>query len=172
MARGMRFLLIASRWVYPAPGLAAPGRRERRYRAAVEPLRIGVLGCGPIAQFAHLEAGAKAHGVELHALCDAAPALLERAAARYAPTAAYASYDELLADERVEAVLVAIADQLHVAACERALAAGKHVLVEKPLGVAVEECERLRRTAASSGLLLQVGTMKRFDPGIAYAADF
>jgi predicted dehydrogenase len=54
----------------------------------------------------------------------------------------------------------------------QALAAGKHVLVEKPLGVNVEECEALRQQVQASGLVLQVGTMKRFDPGIAFAHQF
>ena len=46
------------------------------------------------------------------------------------------------------------------------------MLVEKPLGVTVEECEALREQVQASGLLLQVGTMKRFDPGIAFAGQF
>ena len=54
----------------------------------------------------------------------------------------------------------------------RALAAGKHVLVEKPLGVNVEECEALREDVQRSGKVLQIGTMKRFDPGIAFARQF
>ena len=54
----------------------------------------------------------------------------------------------------------------------KAIAAGKHVLVEKPLGVAVEECQTLADAVTQSGLVLQVGTMRRFDPNIAYARDF
>jgi predicted dehydrogenase len=46
------------------------------------------------------------------------------------------------------------------------------VLVEKPLGVQVEECEALAAAVGRSGLVLQVGTMRRFDPGIAYGRDF
>ena len=48
---------------------------------------------------------------------------------------------------QVEAVIIAIADQFHVEAARKALAAGKHVLVEKPLGVSVEECEQVRTSA-------------------------
>jgi predicted dehydrogenase len=54
----------------------------------------------------------------------------------------------------------------------KAIAAGKHVLVEKPMGVNVEECEALAAQVAASGLTLQVGTMRRFDEGIAYAHEF
>jgi predicted dehydrogenase len=93
-------------------------------------------------------------------------------AAVHRPSVAYRDYDRMLDDPNVDAVVVAISDQFHVEACERALAAGKHVLVEKPLGVGVEECERLAERVQRSGLLLQVGNMKRFDPGIAFARDF
>ncbi len=65
-----------------------------------------------------------------------------------------------------------MADQFHVPAASVAIEAGKHVLVEKPMGVGVEECEDLRERVLASGLVLQVGTEKRFDPGIAFAHRF
>ena len=135
-------------------------------------LRIGVLGCGPIAQFAHLEACRRARNAELYALCDLATELLERMAAVHQPRTTYRRFEDMLADPQVEAVIIATADQFHVPLCKQALAAGKHVLVEKPLGVEVEECEILRRQVAASPRLLQVGNMKRFDPGIAFARKF
>jgi len=61
-------------------------------------------------------------------------------------------------------VLIATADEFHVPLCQRAVAAGKHIFVEKPLGVTVEECEDLRRPLQVTGLVLQVGHNKRFDP--------
>lgn len=135
-------------------------------------LRVGVLGCGPIAQAAHFESANKAKNVELHAICDVADDLRERMAATYAPTKSFRDYDEMLADPDLDAVIVATADAFHVAAATRALEAGKHVLCEKPLGVAVEEVEALRRVVDKSGLVLQVGHMKRFDPGIQSAKAF
>ena len=60
------------------------------------------------------------------------------------PRVAYRDYDAMLADPRVEAVIIAIADQFHVRAALKALEAGKHVLVEKPLGTTVESCRELR----------------------------
>jgi predicted dehydrogenase len=135
-------------------------------------LRIGVLGAGPIAQAAHFDACRRARNAELYAICDVAEDLLQRMTAIHSPRVTYAHYDEMLADPQVEAVIIATADQFHVAAASRALAAGKHVLVEKPLGVTVEECVALCEQARASGLLLQVGTMKRFDPGIAFAHHF
>jgi predicted dehydrogenase len=135
-------------------------------------LRVGVLGAGQIAQAAHLEADRKARNTELYALCDAAEDLLETVAATHRPRVTYTDYDQMLADPEVDAVVVAIADQFHVPMALKALKAGKHVLVEKPMGVVVEECETLAAAVAASGLVLQVGTMRRFDPGIAFAHDF
>lgn len=135
-------------------------------------LRVGVLGCGPIAQFAHFEACRKARNAELYAICDRADDLRERMAAIHQPRVAYSDYEAMLADPQVEAIIVAAADQFHVALCQKAIAAGKHVLVEKPLGVTVEECEQLRKQVQQSGLVLQVGYNKRFDPGIAFAQRF
>ena len=135
-------------------------------------LRIGVLGAGPIAQFAHFEACRRARNAELYAVCDVAEDLLQRAGQMHQPQELYASYDDMLADANVEAVIVATSDAFHVPMALKALAAGKHVLVEKPLGLSLEACMKLRNRVRQSGLVLQVGHMKRFDPGIAFAHDF
>jgi predicted dehydrogenase len=135
-------------------------------------LRVGVLGCGPIAQFAHFESCLKARNAELHAICDVADDLRARMQAIWQPRHSYADYDAMLADPAVEAVIVATADAFHVPATLRAVRAGKHVLCEKPLGVAVAEVQALADAVAASGRVVQVGHMKRFDPGIQAAADF
>ncbi len=135
-------------------------------------LRVGVLGCGPIAQFAHFDACHKAHNIELYAICDLAPDLLARMTAVHQPRVAYPQMDDLLADPLVDAVIVATADQFHVPLCQKVIAAGKHVLVEKPLGVTVEECEALRTQVSHSRQILQIGNMWRFDPGTAFVQKF
>jgi predicted dehydrogenase len=135
-------------------------------------LRLGVLGAGPISQAAHFEACRKARNAQLYAICDVAEDLVSKMAAIHEPHVTYLDYDAMLADPQVDAVIIATADQFHVEHASRALDAGKHVLVEKPLGVSVEECETLREQVRASGLLLQVGTMKRFDPGIVFARQF
>jgi predicted dehydrogenase len=135
-------------------------------------LKVGVLGCGPIAQFAHLESCQKARNVELYALCDVAPDLLERMAGYYRPQHTHSDYAEMLADPKLDAVVICTSDAFHVPASLQALAAGKHVLCEKPLGVTVEEAEALAEAVKQSGKILQVGHMKRFDPGLEAARDF
>lgn len=142
-----------------------PRKDERR-------LRVGVLGCGPIAQAAHFESCTKARNADLYAICDVADDLRERMAATHAPEKSYADYRAMLGDPELEAVIIATSDAFHVEASIMALEAGKHVLCEKPVGVAVEEAERLQAAVAASGLVLQVGHMKRFDAGIEAAKAF
>ncbi|MGC8641320.1 MAG: Gfo/Idh/MocA family protein [Isosphaeraceae bacterium] len=135
-------------------------------------VKIGVLGCGPVAQFAHLDACRKARNAELHAICDAASDLRERMAAVHQPATTHADYAAMLADRHVDAVIVAVADDFHVSAALAALQAGKHVLVEKPMGTNVNACRKLLEQAERSGLVVQVGNNRRFDPGMTFAHQF
>jgi predicted dehydrogenase len=133
-------------------------------------LRVGVLGCGPIAQAAHFESGTKARNATLYAICDVADDLRERMAATHAPQKQFSDYDAMLADPDLEAVIIATSDAFHVPAALKALQAGKHVLCEKPLATSVEEAESLR--GAAGDLILQVGHMKRYDAGLQAAKSF
>lgn len=135
-------------------------------------LRMGVLGCGPIAQFAHFDACRKARNVELYAICDMADDLLAAMKTMHEPRKTFSRYEDMLEDSEVEAVIIATADVFHVPLCLQALEAGKHVFVEKPLGVNVEECDTLRTRVEQSGRLLQVGNNRRFDPGVSFAHRF
>lgn len=135
-------------------------------------LRVGVLGCGPISQFAHFDACQKARNAELYAICDVADDLVGKMAVMHEPKKTYCDYDEMLADRQVEAVIIGTADQFHVPYALKAIEAGKHVLVEKPLGVTVEECEELRCRVKATDLILQVGNNRRFDPGLAFTRRF
>ena len=134
--------------------------------------KVAVLGCGPIAQFAHLEGARKARNADLHAICDAADDLRGRMAATHRPMHAFADYDAMLADGAIDIVVIATADAFHVPMALKAIQAGKHVLVEKPMALSVGEAESLARTATDHGVLVQVGHNKRFDPGIEAARTF
>ena len=135
-------------------------------------LRIGVLGCGPICQSAHFDAIRKSRNAELYAICDVAVDLLERMNVVHRPAKTYADFADMLADKEVDAVLIGVADQYHVPLAIDAIRAGKHVLIEKPLGTTIEECEGLRDALAGTKLVLQVGHNRRFDPGYTFAREF
>ncbi len=135
-------------------------------------LKVGVLGCGPIAQFTHFESCQKASNVELHAICDRAPDLLERMTAIWQPKKSFADYQVMLNDPEVEAIIVATADAFHVPLSLQAIKAGKHVLVEKPLSHSLTECLQVKEALEKNPVHFQVGHMKRFDQGIHYAKQF
>ncbi|MDA3021505.1 MAG: Gfo/Idh/MocA family oxidoreductase [Actinomycetota bacterium] len=132
-------------------------------------VRIGVLGAGRIAQSAHLPAISKSAGASLSGIFDPSPVLRAGACQRYG-VPAYADVDSLLADDTVDAVVIAVPDRFHLDLASAALAAGKHVLVEKPLAGTLAESQELVALAKKSGLVLQVGAMKRHDPGVRFAA--
>ena len=80
----------------------------------------------------------------------------------------FTEVSDLLAQD-IEAVLIAVPDRFHLPVGEEALNAGKHVLMEKPAADTSEQASQLARLAADRGLKLQIGAMRRHDPGINYA---
>lgn len=136
------------------------------------PFRIGVLGAGPIAQFGHFEACAKASNAQLYAICDVAEDLAQRMAVTHDAGRVYSDYEAMLADPDVDGVIIATSDPFHVPASIQALESGKAVLCEKPLGVSVDDVLALESAQTRTGGYLQVGHMKRFDPGIEAAKAF
>ena len=140
--------------------------------ARIKKLKVGVLGCGPIAQFTHFESCQKAKNVELYAICDRAEDLLARMAVIWQPQKTYRDYENMLADPALDAVIVATADAYHVPLSVMAINAGKHVLVEKPLSHSILECQNLAEALQRNPVHIQVGHMKRFDQGIHFAKQF
>lgn len=137
----------------------------------VDPVRLALVGCGRIAQVAHLPAVEKAEGVELVAVSDPSGAVA-RSVARRRGVAAYTDQGSVWADASVEAVIVAAPDRFHHRLATEALTAGRHVLVEKPMASTVAEAEDLVGVVDRTGLTLQVGAMKRHDQGVRYAGRF
>jgi len=128
------------------------------------PIKIAVVGAGKFGQ-THLDVFTQLgdRGVVLAAIAEADPARAEELRARYG-CPVYLDYREMLEKEPLDAVSVATPDHLHRAIAVDAAAAGKHVLVEKPLDVTVEGAEAMVRAAREAGILLQVDFHKRYDP--------
>jgi predicted dehydrogenase len=162
----MQVLLTDLRRVTTAPGIGE--HTGKSIKPVSDQLRLGVIGCGRIAQVAHLPAIAKAESAELCAVCDTSPRLAEAMAERYG-VSAHPDVPSLLGD-RIDAVLVAVPDRFHAPVVIQALQAGKHVIVEKPIAESIEEAEALAQLADAAGVELQVASMQRFDPGVQYAA--
>ena len=119
----------------------------------MQPVRWGILGAS---RFAREHMGPAIHaaaGAELYALATSDPAKA-RGFTAFCPTlTVHASYEALLADPMVEAVYLPLPNHLHVEWALKALAAGKHVLVEKPAALNVEGIDRLIAARDASGLL-------------------
>lgn len=135
-------------------------------------VKIGVLGAGQISQAAHFDSIRRSKNAELYAICDVDEYLLNEMNSIYHPTKLYRDFDEMLKDPEVDAVVIGIADNFHVPMSIKAIEAGKHVLVEKPLGMSIEEVENLGKIVEQPKVHVQVGNMKCFDPGIEAAKDF
>jgi predicted dehydrogenase len=99
-------------------------------------------------------------------VCDTDEERLAGAAARYPSARVTSSFEELLADEAVEAVVVATPVPTHAELARLALAAGKHVFVEKPLALAADEAEELVALAEERGLALMPGHLLLYHPGV------
>ena len=85
--------------------------------------------------------------------------------------AAYKHSDEIFADPNVDLVILAVGDRFHVPLATDAVRAGKHVLVEKPLGISTQECDNLRMLVPPD-LVFAVGCNRRFLPGVRAAKEF
>lgn len=128
-----------------------------------EKLKIGVIGTGGIAQYAHLPGYASLPDeCEVVAVCDVNPESAKATAEKFGVPRTYTEYRELLSDPEVDAVSVATPNAFHLGPTVDALKAGKHVLCEKPLGMNADECRQMCRAAKESGKILQVALQFRF----------
>jgi D-xylose 1-dehydrogenase (NADP+, D-xylono-1,5-lactone-forming) len=129
-----------------------------------EPMRWGILGAAWIADRAVIPALQAATGCELVSIASRDR---ERAAAmgrRHGVGRVHAGYQELLDDSELDAVYLPLANNLHREWTLRALAAGKHVLCEKPLALNATEAEEMAAAATAAGRLLMEAAMYRFHP--------
>ena len=132
-------------------------------------IRVGVVGCGLVAQIAHLPYLQElSHLFEISALCDLSPSLVDQLCQRYNVPGRYLDYRKLL-EHDLDAVFVLTRDHAPVAlaAAER----GKHVLVEKPMCFNLEQADEMIRCACQHGVKLMVGYMKRYDLGFERAQE-
>lgn len=126
-------------------------------------LRMGVIGCGGISR-AHLPAQRDLDGVRTVAVCDIDEAAARAAADEFGVPKVYTDWRELIADDEVDAVAVLLPHHLHRDPAVAAAQAGKHVLVEKPMAISLQECDDMIAAAESAGVVLMVAQILRFRP--------
>ncbi len=120
---------------------------------------MGVVGVGYVGQF-HAEKYAKMEGVELVGVVDIVPSRAKEVATRYG-TQSFFHHSDLL--DRVQAVSIAVPTPSHHSITKDFFLHGVHVLLEKPITSALHEADELIWLAESSGLVLQVGHLERFN---------
>ncbi|MFC9126457.1 Gfo/Idh/MocA family protein [Streptomyces sp. NPDC057099] len=134
-----------------------------------ERIRIGVIGCGTVAQIMHLPyLQSLSEQFEISALSDLSPGLLDLLGDQYGvpPARRFLDYRGLLETD-VDAVLV-LSGGSHAPQVLAAAEAGKHILVEKPLCFTLREADEIEAAVSRSGVRLMVAYMKRFDPGFRH----
>ena len=123
-------------------------------------IRVGIIGCGKIAQVRHIPEYAANPHAEVYGFYDINRERTEQLAAQFGGKA-FAAYEELLADPTIDAVSVCAANHAHAEITIAALKAGKHVLCEKPMAVTLPECEAMVAAAKESGKYLMIGQNQR-----------
>jgi predicted dehydrogenase len=133
-------------------------------------IKIGIIGCGKIAQVRHIPEYAANPNSQVYGFYDINLARAEALAAQYGGKA-YPTYEALLADPEIEAVSVCAANHVHAEITIAALKAGKHVLCEKPMAVTLAECEAMVGAAKESGKYLMIGQNQRLARAHAKAKE-
>lgn len=137
----------------------------------MSPLRMGVVGCGAIAQIMHIPYIVEYdERFELIALADAHRPTLDAVGDHYHVEQRYSGWRDLLADANIDAVVLCHNGSHHNAVIA-ALDANKHVLVEKPLAWNMREVEEVAAHAANSDRVVQLGYHKLYDPAFGFARD-
>lgn len=144
-------------------------------------VRIGVIGCGAIAQRAYFPGFSQpdsplAHRAmrghfhngcaesKLVAVADSNKALADTIAATYGIPNVYADWRDLIASDEVDAVCLAVPNNLHAEMSIAALSAGKHVLVEKPMALSMEDVNKMVDLAREKNLILMVNHSHNYNP--------
>ena len=136
----------------------------------MKPLKIAVVGLR--FGMAHIE-GAMQYGAEIAAICDCNADHLRTAGERYgiAEEKRFTDHRALLGNTDIDAAVIAVPDQQHRALSCAFLAAGKHVLCEKPMALTLDDTRAMVRAADASGRQLMVGQICRFTPAFEKAKE-
>jgi len=128
----------------------------------MESLRVGVIGLGAFGE-SHLRAFRGIPGVQVAAVASRSAERAQQIAIDYGISRWYSNYEELCTDPNIDAITICTEESLHVAPAIAALAAGKHVLVEKPLATSTVDALAIRDAARQSKGVLMPAHIVRFE---------
>lgn len=129
-------------------------------------LKIAVIGCGTIANNAHIPAYMKNPKAEITAFCDIIPERAEKAVKDYGVGRAVTDYHELLNDPELDAVSVCTPNNVHSTISIDFMRAGKDVLCEKPAARIYSEALEMQKVRRETGRLLNIGVCNRFNTSV------
>jgi len=129
------------------------------------PVKIGIIGYGPACNMGSLHAGLirSVEGLEVAAVCDLNEERLKIAREELGDIKTYNDVSQLAADEEIKLVIVIVPHNVHAQCALPCLEAGKHVVVEKPMAVTIDQCTTMIETARKNGVVLTVFHNRRFD---------
>ena len=133
-------------------------------------IRVGIIGCGGIANGKHMPALKQVPDCEMVAFCDVVPERAEKAAKDFGVEGArvYTDYKELLSDASIDVVHVCTPNRSHSFITVDALEAGKHVMCEKPMAINSAEAKKMLDAAKRTGKKLSIGYQSRFRDDAQY----
>ena len=130
-------------------------------KPANDPLRAGLIGCGALGQV-HTEALQQLASMEMVAFCDVSRDRAQAYCRQYGGSLATDDPEELFRDSSLDAIYVCTWHDTHADLCIRAAESGKHILVEKPMALTVEECLAVGRTIEHAGVKLMTAFKMRY----------
>ena len=138
----------------------------------MQKLRLAMLGCGNIKHQHMVGIYEQAPGIEVAAACDINGETLAAFCERYGIARAYATPDELLSADGIDAISIAVIPEPEKSRLAiEALRRGLHVLAEKPMALTVKEARAMAAVARETGRVLQIGLNRRFEPVFRKAAE-
>ncbi len=132
----------------------------------MEKMKIAIIGCGTIANNAHIPSYLKNEEVEIKWFCDIIPERADAAVEKYGCGKAIYDYHEILNDPEVQAVSVCTPNYAHAEISIDFLRAGKDVLCEKPAARTYEEAKTMLDAQAETGRILNIGVVNRYNDGV------
>lgn len=147
-------------------GSAAAALSAQQRQSDQPKIRLGIIGTGHRV-WALLECIKAIPDIQVVSMADISPAFLDKAATiAGGKPATYSDYNKMLAEQKLDAVLVATPGGLHAPPVVAAFAKGLHVMSEKPIAVTVEDANRMIDAGRKAGKLLQVAHQMRYSPPI------
>ncbi|MBE6551527.1 MAG: Gfo/Idh/MocA family oxidoreductase [Ruminococcaceae bacterium] len=137
----------------------------------MEKIKIAIIGCGTIANSAHIPAYLKNDKVEIKYFCDIILEKAQKAVDKYGCGTAISDYKIILEDEEVKGVSVCTPNKMHsIISCD-CLRAGKQVLCEKPAARVYSEALEMQKVAHETGRVLNIGVVNRFNTAVNMIKD-